>query len=107
MIRKNMLVCIPLLAYQTYEVQPLFYDTKREVVKVFEKVGRATKFDVSKEIEGIYSGKPTIGLFDEDGDNIPESVLYYVPEIEDSEVVDRIRKIVQGCSKGATVTEIR
>lgn len=107
MIRKNMLVCIPLLAHQTYEVQPLFYDTKREVVKVFEKVGRATKFDVSQEIAGIYSGKPTIGVFDEDGDNIPESILYYVPEIEDSEVVDRIRKVIQCCSKGATVTEIK
>ena len=72
MIRKNMLVYIPLVAYKTYEVQPLFYDTKREVVKVFEKVGRATKFDVSKEITGIYSGKPVISMFDEDKDNIPE-----------------------------------
>lgn len=107
MLRKNMLVCIPLLAHQTYEVDPLFYDTKKDVVKVFEKVGKATNFDVSKEIAGIYSGKPTIGLFDEDGDNIPESVLYYVPEIEDSEVIDRIRKIVQACSKGSTVYEIK
>ena len=102
-----MLVCIPLLAHQTYEVQPLFYDTKREVVKVFEKVGRATKFDVSKEIALIYSDTPTVGVFDEDGDGIPESILYYVPEIEDSEVVDRIRKVIQRCSKGATVTEIK
>lgn len=107
MIRKNMLVFIPLLAHQTYEVQPLFYDTKREVVRVFEKVGKATNFDVSKDIALIYSGHPTVGVFDEDGDNIPESILYYVPEIDDSEVVDRIRKVIQRCSKGATVTEIK
>lgn len=107
MMRKNMLVYIPLVAYQTYEVQPLFYDTKREVVKVFEKVGKATKFDVSKEIEGIYLGKPVISMFDENKDNIPESVLYYEPEIEDSEVVDKVSKLVQCCSKGATCYEIK
>ena len=107
MVRKNMLVYIPLVEYQTYEVVPLFYDTKREVVKVFEKVGKATKFDVSKEIASIYSGKSVISMFDENRDNVPESVLYYNPEIEDSEVVPKVSKLVQCFSKGATCYEIK
>lgn len=107
MVRKNMLVYIPLVAYKTFEVDPLFYDTKREVVKVFEKVGKATKFDVSKEIAGIYTGKPVISTFDEDKDGIPESVLYYEPEIEDSEVVPKVSKLIQCFSKGATCYEMK
>ena len=107
MVRKNMLVYIPLEAYKTFEIVPLFYDTKREVVKVFEKVGKATNFDVSKEIAFIYSGKPVISTFDENRDNIPESVLYYEPEFEDSEVVAKVSKLVQCFSKGATCYEIK
>lgn len=107
MVRKNMLVYIPLAEYKTFEVAPLFYDKKRDVVKVFEKVGKATNFDVSKEIASIYSGRPVISTFDEDKDNIPESVLYYEPEIEDSEVFAKVSKLVQCFSKGATCYEMK
>lgn len=73
----------------------------------YTKIGKATKFDVSEEIAGIYAGKPVISMFDENKDDIPESVLYYEPEIEDSEVVARISKLVQCCSKDAKCYEIK
>ena len=106
---KNVFVCIPLVEGNQVEIQPISYDTKREVVSLFEKLGKklnCSKRDVSKTIQSIYSNRSSISIVDANNDNKADYIFYYKPEASENEIIQDIKKIIASACKSYTI-EVR
>jgi hypothetical protein len=100
---KNVFVCIPLEEGKQVEIQPISYDTKREVVALYEKFEKILKCDLSANIRSIYSNRSSISIMDTNNDDKPEYIFYYVPEASWDDVVKAVEKILASACKEYTM----
>lgn len=103
---KNVFVCIPLKEGKEVEVQPISYDTKKEVVALYEKFEKTLKCDLSANIRSIYSNRSSISILDLDNDNKAEYIFYYIPEASWDDVVKAVGKIIASACKEYTMRVI-